>query len=228
MIRQYYTAQHIQSSVRTMLAALRETGAIHARTFASVLKVLSMKTQAAEQVAQLQAQHDEMQSLKQTLESAITDRDASQRSVAELSETNRNELAQQRDTAKKLQQTATDAQTKLSQLQSDRAEEVQLAEAQTEAACKHRQEVSDVRAQLKKAEKEVASLEDTRTHLQQQLGERTIVLGQKAHQIAHLTAQLNEARALSSSSPGLGEPSLPFCVGVWRIVSFSHHASLHL
>ena len=188
-----------------------------------------MKTQAAEQVAQLQAQHDEMQSLKQTLESAMTDRDASQRSVAELSETNRNELAQQRDTAKKLQQTATDAQTELSQLQSDRAEEVQLAEAQTEAACRHRQEVSDVRAQLKKAEKEVASLEDTRTHLQQQLGERTIVLGQKAHQIAHLTAQLNEARALSSSSPGLGEPSLSFCVGAfWRTVSLSHCASLHL
>lgn len=188
-----------------------------------------MKTQAAEQVAQLQAQHDEMQSLKQTLESAMTDRDASQRSVAELSETNRNELAQQRDTAKKLQQTATDAQTELSQLQSDRAEEVQLAEAQTEAACKHRQEVSDVRAQLKKAEKEVASLEDTRTHLQQQLGERTIVLGQKAHQIAHLTAQLNEARALSSSSPGLGEPSLSFCVGAFgRTVSLSHRASLHL
>ena len=180
-----------------------------------------MKTKAAEQLAQLQAQHDKIQSLKEDLESAVTDRDASQRSLAELLESSRSKLTEQHDTAKKLQQQLTDAQTKLSQLQSDRAEEVQSAEAHTEATSKHRQEVSDLQAQLKKAEEEVASLEDTRSHLQQHLGERTIVLGQKAHQIAHLTAQLNEARALSSSSPGLGESSLPFfAFSVFSVVFF--------
>ena len=177
------------------------------------LQVHSMKAKAAEQIVQLQAQHDEIQSLKQKVESAVTDGATSQRSLAELSDSSRSELAEQHETVKKLQEQLTVAQTELSQLQSDRAGKGQLAEAQTKATSKHKQEVSDLQTELKKAQEDVASLADIRSHLQQQLGERTIVLGQKAHQIAHLTAQLNEARALSSSSPGLGESLLSLCVG---------------
>lgn len=171
-----------------------------------------MQTKAAEQLAQLQAKHDKVQSLQQELESAVTARAASQRSLSELSARSKGELAEQHDTVKKLQQQLADAQTKLSQLQSDKAEDVQQTAAKEEAVSKYRQEAADLQAQLKKTHKEVASLTDTCTHLQQQLGERTIVLGQKAHQIAHLTAQLNEARASSSSSHGLGQSA---CLCVW-------------
>lgn len=164
-----------------------------------------MQTKAAEQLAQLQSKHDEVQSLQQELESAVTGRAASEHSLSELSARSKSELAEQHDTAKKLQQQLADAQTKLTQMQSDRAEDVQQTAAKEGAVSKHRQEVSDLQAELKKSQKEVASLTDTCTHLQQQLGERTIVLGQKAHQIAHLTAQLNEATALSSSSHSLGK-----------------------
>ena len=188
------------------------TASILACTFVSeyptlrwYMQVLSIKTKADEQLVQLQAQHQEVQSLQQKLQSAVTDKAASERSLSEQSVRSRNELAEQHDTVKKLQEQLTDAQTKLSQVQSDRAEEERQAGAQKEAASKQRQEVSELQAQLTKAQEEVASFADIRIHLQQQLGERTIVLGQKAHQIAHLTAQLNEARALSRSSHGLGE-----------------------
>ena len=43
------------------------------------------------------------------------------------------------------------------------------------------------------------ALRDAYKQLQQQLGERTIVLGQKAHQIAELSTQLNQAHGLPAS-----------------------------
>lgn len=153
----------------------------------------------------MQQKQHEVQSLQEEVESAATARSASEHSLSEYTERSRNELAEQRDTVKRLQKQLADAHSKLSQVQSFRTQDEQQAAAQQDAASKKRQEVSELKAQLRKAQEEVASQADARTLLQQQLGERTILLGQKAHQVAHLTAQLNEAKNLSGSSPHGGE-----------------------
>ena len=164
-----------------------------------------MKTEAAEQLAELQQKQRELQSLQQELDSAAIARYASEHSLSEHTDRSKHEVAEQHDNVKQLQKQLPDAHSKLSQVRSDTAEKRQEAAAQQEGASKNRQEVLELKAQLKKAQEEVASLADARSLLQQQLGERTILLGQKAHRIAHLTAQLNEAKGLPGSSPVEGE-----------------------
>ena len=162
-----------------------------------------MRTQAAEQQAQLhgrlQTQHDEC--LEQQLQLAASDRAAAELRLTQQLDQRQQQLAEEQQSAKELHNQLTEAQAELDLLQSVRSEKEELLAS-------GRNEVSNLEltSQLSRAMEEVTSLQDARKQLQQQLGERTIVLGQKAHQIALLTEQLTEARGMHDTSPVLGKP----------------------
>ncbi|KAL0056435.1 hypothetical protein WJX82_011321 [Trebouxia sp. C0006] len=85
--------------------------------------------------------------------------------------------------------------------------------SQTDARTASEQQLQEMkdRHQLEQQTQQVQNLTEqlnAQKQLQQQLGERTIVLGQKAHQIALLTAQLNEARSPSFDEASQGEHSI--------------------
>ena len=182
---------------------------------AMFLQVQTLKAQAAQQQGQLQAQLQEARSLEEQLRSAASDRASLEHNLAKQADESQHQLAEQQQAFNKLQQQLDDAEAQLGQLQSHKAHEQQLSVAQQQHADRNRDAVSALEAQLSKSQAEVASLADARQQLQQQLGERTIVLGQKAHQIALLTAQLNEAKSLPDNRPAQGEsveaPSAPKC-----------------
>ena len=96
-----------------------------------------------------------------------------------------------------------DQQAQSAELVTEQPTQAQSQQQSTahEASDREALTVSDLRSQLRKAQAELAVMADAQKQLKQQLGERTIVLGQKAHQIAHLTAQVNGARVQSGDTP---------------------------
>ena len=120
---------------------------------------------------------------------------------------NQQQPDEQAQFAEHLTEQLTHAQAQLTQLESDRdqlgSQKAQSQQQSTghEASDREALTVSDLRSQLRKAQAELGDMADAQKQLKQQLGERTIVLGQKAHQIAHLTAQMNRARVQSGDTP---------------------------
>lgn len=120
---------------------------------------------------------------------------------------NQQQPDEQAQFAEHLTEQLTQAQAQVTQLESDRdqlgSQKAQSQQQSTghEASDREALTVSDLRSQLRKAQAELGDMADAQKQLKQQLGERTIVLGQKAHQIAHLTAQMNRARVQSGDTP---------------------------
>jgi len=144
----------------------------------------------------LAEQETQLQVLGAELKSQTDARTASEQQLQEIKD--RHQLEQQTQQVQNLTEQLSQAQVQVSQLQ---AEKASAAEAALSA--------SELKTQLSKAQTEKAGIADAQKQLQQQLGERTIVLGQKAHQIALLTAQLNEARSPSFDEASQGETLLP-------------------
>ena len=115
----------------------------------------------------------------------------------------------------RLTEQLSETQAKLAQMKKNTAELERIAEleqqlsSQEALAIQSRLTISLLETQAAKSETQMDALRDAYRQLQQQLGERTIVLGQKAHQIAELTSQLNKARGLPANQDALqGQPLL--------------------
>ena len=115
----------------------------------------------------------------------------------------------------RLTEQLSETQTKLAQMKKNTAELERIADleqqlsSQEALAIQSRLTISLLETQAAKSETQMDALRDAYRQLQQQLGERTIVLGQKAHQIAELSLQLNKARGLPASQDALqGQPLL--------------------
>lgn len=109
----------------------------------------------------------------------------------------------------RLTEQLSETQAKLAQMKKNTAELERIAEleqqlsSQEALAIQSRLTISLLETQAAKSETQMDALRDAYRQLQQQLGERTIVLGQKAHQIAELTSQLNKARGLPANQDAL-------------------------
>ncbi len=153
----------------------------------------------------LAEQETQLQVLGTELKAQTDARTASEQQLQETKD--QHQLEQEMQQVQSLTEQLRQAQAQVSQLQS---ESQQQQAAEKASAAEAALSVSELKTQLSKAQTEIAGMADAQKQLQQQLGERTIVLGQKAHQIALLTAQLNEARSPSFDEASQGENPLPY------------------
>ena len=177
----------------------------------------------AEQEAQLQALNSKLSSeagARTTLERQLQDKQ------------NQQQPDQQAPDAELLTERLTQAQAQVNpsesgsrQLENNKAQSQQQSTAHEASADREALTVSELRSQLRNAQAELGDMADAQKQLKQQLGERTIVLGQKAHQIAHLTAQVNGARAQPGDAPQ-SENLFPLTLLVCVVFPFDtrHHA----
>ncbi len=155
----------------------------------------------------LAEQETQLQILGTELKSQTDARTASEQQLQEAKD--QHQLEQQTEQVQSLTEQLSQAQVQVSQLQSDNAQSQRQLAAEKTSAAEAALSASELKTQLSKAQTEIAGMADAQKQLQQQLGERTIVLGQKAHQIALLTAQLNEACSPSFDEASQGENPLP-------------------
>ena len=182
----------------------------------------------AEQEAQLQALNSKLSSeagARTTLERQLQDKQ------------NQQQPDQQAPDAELPTEQLTQAQTQITplefgsgQLENKKAQTQQQSTAQAASGDREALTVSDLRSQLRKAQAELGNMADAQKQLKQQLGERTIVLGQKAHQMAHLTAQVAHLTAQVNGArvqPGdafQGENLFPLTWFLVFSLNARHHA----
>ncbi len=198
------------------------------------------------QVQVLQSKQEEHQKLLAEQETQLralgtklkTQSDAKTASEQQLQETKDwHQLEQQTQHVESLTEQLSQAQTQVSQLQCEKAQSQQQLAAEKASAAEAALSAPELKTQLSKAQAESASMADAQKQLQQQLGERTILLGQKAHQIALLAAQLNEAGSPTFGETSQGQNSLPYhqygachsyiSLAAQRSVAFNAHTHTH-
>lgn len=165
------------------------------------VQVLQGKTD--EQQKSLAGQETHIQLLTSKLEAETASKAALEQQLHEAQN-----QQQQASIVDSLKAQLTQTQAQVTQLESDIAHAEQNAAAQEALAAEVAVTVSELKTQLGEAHFEAAAMAKAHKQLQQQLGERTIVLGQKAHQITNLTAQLNDVQGLSPDDTRHGEMSL--------------------
>lgn len=194
---------------------------VQRHSYTLALQVQSLHSEGAENQHLLAQQEAQLETLNSKLSSETAARITLERQLQDKQK--QQQLDQQAQTAELVTGQPTQAQVQITplepdrgQLESETAQSQQQSTAHEASADREALTVSDLRSQLRKAQAELGDMADAQKQLKQQLGERTIVLGQKAHQIAHLTAQVNGARVQSSDTPQ-GE-NLLFVTSVIRLI----------